>query len=73
MLDTRLDSMFSTTGIAKQLCRKGIDQEISLSNVRSRQKKKKILSIISNLNFENFKIKNGWVVSSMKLPPKCLR
>ena len=41
MLDTRLDSMFSTTGIAKQLCRKGIDQEISLSNVRSRQKKKK--------------------------------
>ena len=30
MLDTRLDSMSNTTGIAKQLCLKGIDQEIYL-------------------------------------------
>ena len=28
ILDTRLDSMFITTGIAKELCLKGIDQEI---------------------------------------------
>ena len=28
IVDTRLDSMFITTGIAKQLCLKGIDQEI---------------------------------------------
>ena len=28
MLDTRFDSMFIRTGIAKQLCLKGIDQEI---------------------------------------------
>ena len=33
VLGTRLDSMFITTSIAKQLCLKGIDQEISLSNV----------------------------------------
>ena len=70
MLDTRLDSMFNTTGIAKQVCRKTINQEISLSNVISSKKKKKIQSNFSNLNFEKFKIKNGWVVSSIKPPPK---
>ena len=66
MLDTRLDFMFIATGIAKQLCLKGIDQEISLTKVVSSKKKKEKktfqsklvnLDIFSKLNFEKFKLK----------------
>ena len=39
MLDTRLDSIFITAGRAKQLCLKGTDESISLSNVMSSKKK----------------------------------
>ena len=85
ILDTRLDSMFITTGIAKQLRPKGIDQEIyvkifllvcSVLISTTKIKNKKIqfnlvnLDIFSNLNFAIFKIKNACVVNSMKLPPK---
>ena len=46
MLDTRLDFMFTATSIAKQLCLKGIGQEISLTNAEpsnnnNKKKKKK--------------------------------
>ena len=46
MLDTRLDFMFTATSIAKQLCLKGIGQEISLTNAeptnnKNKKKKKK--------------------------------
>ena len=66
MLDTRLDFMFIATGIAKQVCLKGIDQEISLTKVVSSKKKKEKktfqsklvnLDIFSKLNFEKFKLK----------------
>ena len=40
MLHTKLDSMFIATNIAKQLRLKGIDQEVSLSNVMSSKKTK---------------------------------
>ena len=40
MLDTKLDSMFIATGIVKKLRLKGIDQEVSLSNVMSSKKTK---------------------------------
>ena len=77
MQDTRLDSMYITTGIAKQLCLKRIDQEIYLFNVMPSEKKIQSilvnLDIFSKLNFAKFKIKNAWVVNSMKLPPKCFR
>ena len=46
MLDTRLDFMFIATGIAKQLCLKGIDQEISLTKVVSSEKKERKKNIL---------------------------
>ena len=79
MLDTRLDSMLIITGIAKQLCLKGIDLEISLFNVVSSKRTFQCNLGISqrrhffDLNFENFKIRNALVVNSMNRPPKCLR
>ena len=76
LLDTGSDCTFITTNIAKQLCLKGINQEISLSNVMSNRKafKSKLvnLDISSNTNSETCKIKNVCVVNSMKLSPKCL-
>ena len=76
LLGTGSGSTFIKTDIAKQLCLKVIDQEISLSNVMSSKKtfqyKLVNLDISSNSNSEKFKIKNAWVVNSMKLPPKCL-
>ena len=75
LLETGADSTFITTDIANQLCLKGIDQEISLPNVMSSKKtfqsKLVNLNISSNSNPEKSKIKNAWVVNSMKLPPKC--
>ena len=75
LLDTGAGSTFITTDIANQLCLKGIDQEISLPNVMSSKKtfqsKLVNLDISSNSNPEKSKIKNAWVVNSMKLPPKC--
>ena len=63
LLDTGSDSTFITTDLAKQLCLKGIDQEISLPNVISSKKtfqpKLVNLDISSNSNSENFKIKNA--------------
>ena len=56
MLGTRLDSMFITTGITKQLCLNGIDQEISPAK-KAFQSKLVNLDIFSNLNFEKFKTK----------------
>ena len=76
MLDTGSDIAFITTDIAKQLCLKGIYQEITLSNVMSNKKtfqsKLPNLDIFANPNPERFKTKNAWVVNSMKLPRKFL-
>ena len=43
-----------------------------ISNGKTFQSKLVNLDISSNSNSERFKIKNAWVVNSMKLPPKCL-
>ena len=63
LLDTGSESIFITTSIAKQLCLKGIDQEISLSNVMSNRKtfqaKLVNLDISSNPNSARCKIKNA--------------
>ena len=69
MLDTGSDSTFITTNIVKELRLKWINQEISLTTFQSKLVN---LDISSNPNSGKFKIKNAWVVNSMKLPLKCL-
>ena len=67
--------MFVTTDAAKQLCLKGIDQEISLSNVISSKKLFQSelvkLDISLNLNSEKSKIKNCMGCQLSELPPIC--
>ena len=69
LLDTGSDSTFITNDIVRQLCLKGIDQEISLFNVMSRKKtfQSKLVDLDNslNLNPENVKIKKAWIVNSM--------
>ena len=53
LLDTGSDSTFITTNIAKELCLKGIDQEISFSNVMSSKKRlqSKLIKVASVVVF----------------------